>query len=87
MYAAVVKVTVDDPESATQELREQVVPRVSGAPGFVAGYWTRKENSGLSMTIWESEDEARSASDRIRELAPTGVTIDDIELREVVANA
>jgi hypothetical protein len=42
MHAVVVRVNMDDSEAATARLREDVVPRVSQAPGFVAGYWTRK---------------------------------------------
>ncbi len=58
MHAVVVNVTITDPEGSEVMLREQVVPRVAQAPGFVAGYWTRKDNSGLSISIWESEDAA-----------------------------
>ena len=54
MHAVVVRVTVNDVESAQQVLREETVPGVSQAPGFVAGYWTRSGNSGLSMIIFES---------------------------------
>jgi heme-degrading monooxygenase HmoA len=89
MNAVVVRVTINDRESATQGLREQVVPRVSQAPGFVAGYWTRKEgtDTGLSMIIFESEDAASSAVEQLRAAAPEGVVIDDIEIREVVEHA
>jgi hypothetical protein len=89
MNAVVVRVTINDRESATQGLREQVVPRVSQAPGFVAGYWTRKEgtDTGLSMIIFESEDAANSAVEQLRGAAPEGVVIDDIEVREVVEHA
>jgi heme-degrading monooxygenase HmoA len=87
MHAAVVRVTISDPESAESVLSEQVVPRVSQAPGFVAGYWTRKDNGGLSMTIWESEDAAKAAGEMAQSLAPEGVTVDSVEVREVVASA
>jgi hypothetical protein len=87
MHAAVVHVTISDPESSEPALREQVVPRVSQAPGFVAGYWTRKDNDGLSVTIWESEDAARTAGEMARSMAPEGVTVDSTEVREVVASA
>jgi len=40
MHAVVVRVSIGDPEDAQKALTEQVVPRVSRAPGFVAGYWT-----------------------------------------------
>ena len=40
MHAVVVRVNIGDSETAEQGLREQVVPRISQVPGFVAGYWT-----------------------------------------------
>ena len=61
MHAVVVRVTINDREAAESTLREQVVPQVSQAPGFVAGYWTRKDNAGLSMVIFESEEAAVEA--------------------------
>jgi heme-degrading monooxygenase HmoA len=87
MHAVVVKVNIEDAEGSANALREQVVPRISEAPGFVAGYWTRKGNTGLSMSIWESEEAASSASEQVRSVAPSGVTVEDVEVREVVANA
>jgi hypothetical protein len=48
MYALVVRVTIKDEDAATTALNEQVVPRASQAPGFKAGYWTRKDDNGLS---------------------------------------
>jgi hypothetical protein len=57
------------------------------APGFVAGYWTRKDNEGRSMTVWESEDAARAASEMVRTAAPSGVDVQSIDVREVVASA
>jgi heme-degrading monooxygenase HmoA len=87
MHAVVARVTVDDPAASEQVLRDQVVPRVSQAPGFVAGYWTRKDNGGLSMTVWESEEAATTASEMVRSMAPEGVTLENVEVREVVASA
>jgi heme-degrading monooxygenase HmoA len=87
MHAVVVSVTINDEDSSMEVLRSQVVPRVSGAPGFVAGYWTRKGNSGLSMTIWESEDAANAGADMARQVAPEGVTVENVEVREVAASA
>jgi hypothetical protein len=68
-------------------LREQVVPGVSQVPGFVAGYWTRKENGGMSMLVFESEDAANGVSDQLRSMVPEAVTLEGIEVREVVASA
>jgi hypothetical protein len=91
MYAVVVRVSIGDRERAEQGLREQVIPRVRQAPGFVAGYWTRSEsgNDGLSMILLESEDTARQAAERVQSdggLAET-VTLESVEVREVVEHA
>jgi hypothetical protein len=87
MHAVVVKVTLSDREAAESVLREQIVPRVSQAPGFVAGYWTRKDNAGLSMLVFESEDAANSMSAQIPSTVPDAVTLEGVEVREVVAHA
>jgi len=87
MHAVVVRVTIHDEGDAERALRENVVPSVSQAPGFVAGYWTRKDNTGLSMIIFESEDAAQQMADRIGSDIPESVTFEGAEVRGVVANA
>jgi heme-degrading monooxygenase HmoA len=91
MHAVVVKVTINDAETAEKILREEVVPRVSGAPGFVAGYWARSEDgtNGLAMVVWDSEESARAAVEVMRGQASQreDVTLNDVEVREVVAHA
>jgi hypothetical protein len=91
MHAVVVRVSIGDAEIAERGLREKVVPGVSSAPGFVAGYWTRSDDggNGLSMLVFESEDAARAAADRFRggTILPETVTVSRIEVREVVATA
>jgi hypothetical protein len=91
MHAVVVKVTVHDGPSATENLRNEIVPRVSQAPGFVAGYWVRLEggDEGNSVVVFESEDSARGAAEQIRQAAGSnaGVTVKDVSVGEVVANA
>jgi hypothetical protein len=89
MHAVLVKVSIDDVEGSQKELRESVVPRVSQLPGFVAGYWTRSDDgsNGRSMLVFESEEAARTAADRVRGSVPQGVTFESAEVREVVAHA
>ena len=87
MHAVLVTVSLSDPEAATSHLRENVVPGVSQAPGFVAGYWTRKDGSGVAMVIFESEDAAKGMSERVPSMIPDGVTLEDVDVREVVAHA
>ena len=90
MHAVLVNVTIKDFDQAKQMLEEQVVPLASGAPGFVAGYWTRSEdNRGVSMIVFESEDGARAAAEMISQGPPNpdAVTLEGVEVREVVAHA
>jgi hypothetical protein len=87
VHAVVTRVTINDQEAAESHLRDQVVPGVSQAPGFVAGYWTRKDGSGLAMVIFESEDAAQAMSERVPSMVPDVVTLGDIEVREVVVHA
>ena len=88
MYAVVVRVTINDRAPAEQMLRDQVVPRVSQAPGFVHGYWTWKDNTGLSMVVMESEEGATQMSQQVSNMIDSGaVTLESVEVREVVAHA
>ena len=87
MHAVVVRVTISDHEVAESHLKENVVPGVSQAPGFVTGHWTRKDDSGVAMVIFESEDAANAMRERVPSMVPDEVTLEDIEVREVVAHA
>jgi hypothetical protein len=87
VHAVIVTVTISDNEVAEGHLRENVVPGVAQAPGFVTGYWTRKDDKGLGMVVFESEDAAKAMSERVPSMAPDVVTVEDIDVREVVAHA
>ena len=87
MHAVVLNVAVADADAAAAALRDQVVPQVSGTPGFVAGYWVRLDRGrGTAAVVFESEDAARSAA---AEAQPPGdlMTFNSVEVGEVVANA
>ena len=87
MHAVVVRVTLNDQEAAEASLRKTVA-QVSQAPGFVAGYWTRKGNAGLSMVMFDSEEDANRMSERVPSIVPANVvTLEVVEVREVVAQA
>ena len=94
MHALVVRVTIHNVDRTREVLSSQVVPKLSGAPGFKTGYWTWSneggETNGLSMIIFDSAENARAAGDRLSEIAtgyPDDVTVDRVEVREVVASA
>jgi hypothetical protein len=89
MHAVVVTVKVNDREAATNNLRENVVPRVSQTPGFVAGYWVAlgPEKGGRSIIVFESEEAAAGVKDQITSFAGDEVTFESVDVGEVVAHA
>ncbi len=88
MHAVVISVSLDDFDEATRHLKEDIVPQVSQAPGFVSGVWvTIDGNRGRGTIVFESEDQARGVGQQIQEAPNPGVTIDSIDVGEVAATA
>jgi hypothetical protein len=90
MHAVVTRSTINDFEQGRKILREEGVPRISQAPGFVGAHWVKLgENTGTAMLVFESEEAARAAAEQLRKNPPAGdaVTIDSIEVGEVVERA
>ena len=89
MHAVIVSVTVHDGEKATTNLRDEIVPRVKQAPGFVAGYWVRIEagDKGRGTIVFESEDAARAVAEQIQQNPNEAVTLDSVDVGEVVESA
>jgi hypothetical protein len=94
MRALVVRATIHNADR-TRDLISQVVPQASGAPGFRAAYWTwptgGEELNVLAMIVFDSEENARAAADRVSanfsQLENSDdVTLDGVEAREVVAS-
>lgn len=87
MHAVLVRVTIKDADQATTRLQEDVVPRVRQAPGLVAGYWVRLDgDQGRSIVVFESEEDARAAADQVRSMEFEFVTLDSVDVHEVVAH-
>ena len=60
---------------------------MSQPPGSVTGYRTTKGNTALSMFMFETEEAASRMSEQAAAGVPSGVVLDGIEVREVVAHA
>jgi hypothetical protein len=87
MHAIHVRVTVNDRDAAVKTLQDEIVPRVSAAPGFVAGYWVAlPSGTGTSIAAFDSEESAQAVAGQIGQ-PREGVTIDSVEVGEVVAHA
>ena len=87
MHAVVVRVSINDRPAAQAELKE-IVPRVSAAPGFIAGYWIAlSQDKGSSFALFESEAAAEAVAATVRPPADAPVTIESVEVGEVIAQA
>jgi hypothetical protein len=87
MNAVVIKVTIEDLSAAQAELQE-LVPRVSAAPGFVAGYWVAmSQDKGTSIAVFDSEAAAQALVDQMAAAPASAVVVDSVEVGEVVAHA
>lgn len=97
MHAVVVRVNIDpqgDAEAGLKDLRENVVPGVSRAPGFVTGVWLAPDDKGqgLSIVTFDNEDSAKAAASMAQQMfdsgqTPPDVKLDSINVREVAASA
>ena len=89
MHAAIFRVTIKDREKAERFLKEQIVPNAAQATGFVTGHWANVGGEGTSMVVFESEDAAKQWAEGAQAHQPPAeiVTIDRVEVGEVVANA
>ena len=92
MHATVVTVDIASGqfEASRKVLTEEVVPRVSNAPGFVKGYWSVRGDAaqGLSFLLFDTKQHAEGAAQMVRSSpTPPGVTLNAVEIREVVAEA
>lgn len=91
MHAVIVSVTINDRDTATTNLRNEIVPMVKQAPGFVAGYWTRLDTDagteGRGFMVFESEDAARAVVDQVQQRPAPEVTLNSVDVGEVVEHA
>jgi hypothetical protein len=88
MYAVTVTVEINDQSEATRQLHEQVVPTVSQAPGFVAGYWqVLEDRRGMGFLVFESQDAANAAAEGARGSTEGPAPVADVQVREIVAHA
>jgi hypothetical protein len=92
MYAIVVRVRIAQGQehSSRAALQTQVIPRIRQAPGFVKGYWTENadQTNGESLMVFGTKQEAEHASGFMRSFQPPrGITLEGVDVREVVAEA
>lgn len=88
MHSVIINVAINDRSAAQTEL-DELVPQVSSAPGFVAGYWiARSHDKGTAIQIYDSEASAQAVVAQVASAPPAaGVTPESVEVGEVIAHA
>jgi hypothetical protein len=93
MHAVLIEVDVAGVarDAGLTALREQIVPAITRLPGFQSGTWLtgNDEGRGLSLTVWDTEENARVMADRfgIGSNPTASAMVSRCELREVAATA
>ena len=87
MHAVVIKATITDRDALPTELSD-LVPIVSDAPGFVAGYWILLgQNQGIPILLFDSEDRASIQALETQVAGSDAAKIDSVEVGDVRARA
>ena len=74
-------------EAARKALETEILPRVRQMPGVVAGYWLAPvEGKGLTIVVFENKQAAEAPVPNAQpgDTPAPGVTIESVEIREVV---
>jgi hypothetical protein len=90
MHAALVRANIPGgvTDARAKNLREEVIPMVSSAPGFVAGYWTDVvDDKGFAFVVFNDEASAKAAAPPPGTDMGEGVTIEYVDFREILGNA
>ena len=87
MHAVVIKATIADRDALPTTLTE-LVPIVSGAPGFVAGYWILLgHDQGISILVFDTEDSPSVQALATQVAGSDAAKIDGVDVGEVTAQA
>lgn len=86
MHAALVHLTIDPAQgpAAAAAFTKDILPRVKGAAGLVAGYWVDPaDGQGFGFLVFESEGQAVRATPPAAKWSAPGVTIERVDVRRV----
>ncbi len=74
-------------EEAIDSLKENIIPRVKQAPGFVKGTWYGNDQYGHSVALFESEDQAQGMAKMVTAEPGDPVEIVEVEVYQLHAEA
>ncbi len=75
-------------DEAVKTLKENIVPMVKGAPGFVSGAWFGDTSTGHGLVIFDTQEQAQQMASTAKSSDPEGaMQIDTATVYEVHAQA
>lgn len=86
MHAALMHLTIDPrlAPAAASAFTGEILPRVRGAPGFIAGYGVDPvDRQGFGFVLFETEEQALMATPPATTWSAPGVTILKVDVRRV----
>lgn len=89
MYVGVVRTDIemerlDEAIAGIANVKE----RLTGMPGFVRAAWLRPvDGGGLMISVWADESAARDAAPPVGFSPAPGVTVAEVDIREVIDTA
>ena len=87
MHAVIINAKITDRDARPTAL-DELVPEVSGAPGFVAGYWVALgQDQAISILVFDSEASASLQALATQVAGRSAATIHSVEVGEVTAHA
>jgi hypothetical protein len=86
MHAALVHLSIDPAQApaAAAAFTKDILPKVKGAAGLVAGYWVDPaDGQGFGFLVFENEEQAVRATPPATMWSAPGVTIERVDVRRV----
>jgi hypothetical protein len=84
MHASLANLAIDPAHAPAAALMNDILPEITSAPGFAAGYWLEPaEGRGLWVILFDTEEQAVQSMAQTGSWPVPGVTIDDVEVRRV----
>ena len=79
MYAVFTVVEIDPAKwpdnAAVGMLKDQLIPHIKQAPGFVKGTWFGNDHSGHGLVLFDTEDQAARATQEIKSTVVDGIQV------------
>ena len=91
MYAVFTVVEIDktksDMAAAIQSLKDDIIPQLKQAPGFVRGTWFGNDATGHSVVLFDTQEQASQTTQEVDSTPAEGVRVVSSDVYELHAQA